>query len=432
MSQISFSGLASGLDTNAIVRKLVELERRPVLDLQKRRSALEQKQRLITSLTGKLEALSTSANKAAGKGTAAGMKAAVDGTSMTASATPSAKSGIHELEVLGLAQPHRVASDRFSSDSAGVMGQGQLRFTFADGSETLVSFDDTHSPSDLAASIESLDSRLRATVIDDGAGARLVVSSASTGASSGFIVSSTGDSSGLEHGDAVVSTARDAELRYQGIVVRRPGNDIGDLIPGVDLRLKSTGHATIEVSPDTESPRERLDDLVNAYNEVAKFVQGQLSHAGTQRGPETLFGDPGLRSLQRDLGRLLTSALPSGSLTDFGLSLARDGTLSIDDARLSEKLRADPEALSTLLGGAGGLGKQLAEVADRFARSTGILSVQKDTIAKNVSDITKQIERIETRIETSEARHYQRFAKLEQSIAMLEAQLASTGLLWTG
>ncbi len=54
---ISFSGLASGLDSSSIIKSLVALERRPIGLLQKKKSRFDQQAKLFATLRTKLDKL---------------------------------------------------------------------------------------------------------------------------------------------------------------------------------------------------------------------------------------------------------------------------------------------------------------------------------------------------------------------------------------
>ena len=56
-SPITFGGLASGIDTNSIIDKLVQVERQPITTLQQERTDQQTRKALVTGLTGKLTAL---------------------------------------------------------------------------------------------------------------------------------------------------------------------------------------------------------------------------------------------------------------------------------------------------------------------------------------------------------------------------------------
>ena len=58
-SPITFGGLASGMDTNAIVDKLVEIERTPITTLQRQRAQESARKDLLTDINKKMTDLSS-------------------------------------------------------------------------------------------------------------------------------------------------------------------------------------------------------------------------------------------------------------------------------------------------------------------------------------------------------------------------------------
>ena len=64
MSQgISFAGLGSGLDTDSIIKQLIDIERRPVTLIQRRQVELEQEKAAIGSINSGLLSLKDSVAK---------------------------------------------------------------------------------------------------------------------------------------------------------------------------------------------------------------------------------------------------------------------------------------------------------------------------------------------------------------------------------
>ena len=60
---INFGGLASGLDTQAIIRALVSVERAPILQMEQKTSDLQRQKSLFGTLDGLLDKLSESVQK---------------------------------------------------------------------------------------------------------------------------------------------------------------------------------------------------------------------------------------------------------------------------------------------------------------------------------------------------------------------------------
>ena len=67
-----------------------------------------------------------------------------------------------------------------------------------------------------------------------------------------------------------ITTAGDAQIRYEGITITRPTNDIDDVVPHVTLHLheKTEKTATITIAPDKESAKEALITFVGKYNQA--------------------------------------------------------------------------------------------------------------------------------------------------------------------
>ena len=62
MASVSFSGLATGLDTASIISQLVEIKRAPVYRLQRNRTGYENQIKSLSTFKDKLKALQDAAN----------------------------------------------------------------------------------------------------------------------------------------------------------------------------------------------------------------------------------------------------------------------------------------------------------------------------------------------------------------------------------
>ncbi len=97
---ISFGGLASGLDTSAIIQALVGLERRPIINLQRVQANDRAKLTLVGTLEGLVKSLKEKADALTTDGSFFSNKLDV-GTDGVATFTVSgtAKEGSHTLDV---------------------------------------------------------------------------------------------------------------------------------------------------------------------------------------------------------------------------------------------------------------------------------------------------------------------------------------------
>ena len=64
-----------------------------------------------------------------------------------------------------------------------------------------------------------------------------------------------------------ISTAQDAEFVYNGITIKRSGNEIKDLNLGMTIKLKDTGKTTFSVKEDTSAIKESMKSMVRYMGE---------------------------------------------------------------------------------------------------------------------------------------------------------------------
>jgi flagellar hook-associated protein 2 len=154
--------------------------------------------------------------------------------------------------------------------------------------------------------------------------------------------------------------AQDAELVVDGISVKRGSNEIKDLISGVTLNLlgTTTGTASLSVNQDSTGLKDKLSELVKSYNNAIsdfKILTGAPNEKDkTDVYSGSLQSDSTVSYVTSTLKNLFlrNSSTTSGSikaLRDVGISYQRDGTLSLDEAKLTESLAASPDAVVTML-----------------------------------------------------------------------------------
>ena len=109
---VNFSGLASGLDTRAIIDALVGVERRPISLMTERQKGLRSRKNLFADLDGLLDKLQTASNTLRNAGDFLDFKVAVDKDDyLSATASSSAQSGAWDVEVVSLARAKVVTSN---------------------------------------------------------------------------------------------------------------------------------------------------------------------------------------------------------------------------------------------------------------------------------------------------------------------------------
>lgn len=189
MSGITFSGLATGIDTDSIIKRLIQLESVPVRRLQARQAELTSRMGLYSNLRGLLQSVATAASTLNFAGTYDVVKASSSRSEVaTITASTGGVAGTYELSVTRLAQAHKVSSAAQSSPTAELGLSGTIAIA---GKAIEVQASDTLTT--LAQKINSAQSAVVASVINGGPGnAYLTLTASSTGAQSAIVAADLG------------------------------------------------------------------------------------------------------------------------------------------------------------------------------------------------------------------------------------------------
>lgn len=356
------------------------------------------------------------------------------------------------VEVRQLAQAQSVASAAVSSRTA-ALGTGTLTLTFGSGSLADGSFvTGSASPIDIAvttgndsldsiaATINAADAGVTASVITDSNGARLAIKS-KTGADQAFTLTATEDTGapGLAALEIVTgktgalfgTVAQDAIVAVDGIALARSSNSISDLITGVKLDLVAASPGTpvaLGSTAPTDQLRSSVNDLVAAFNSLQAVVKQQTD---AKTGP--LHDDISARGLQIALRRFtLTQLAPSSTdgaprtLSDIGVGTNRDGTLSVNAARLTAALTNYPAAVEALFQdgtGAtnGGIAAAFQAIADQVIPPTAVakygLNASQERYSKTQSTLADALEKANADKEVVRTRLTRQFSGSDARVA---------------
>lgn len=484
MAGISITGLGSGLDTRAIIDALVKVERMPIDALESKKAAEKKKLDLMSTLKGLVDTLKT---KAKGLATSSEFLAfnvtASNTTTASFKASGSAVAGSHTIAVNQLAATDRWAFDGVADPATNLAtadGEG-VSFTYDGVAYNATVTAAASSLNDVAAAINTAAAgKVNATVVNSGTTTspswQLVLSGTATGSTqriSGItstIAALTIDATGPTAGGVAQSTnnltvGSDAVAVIDGLTVTRTTNDFSDVIAGVSISALTADPATtasFTVEPNKDAIKTKIKDFVEAYNKVMSFVrdQNKYSEEGGAGGP--LFGDSALRTINRTIRNELfgtTATQISGDTSGFGtlkllgIDLQKDGSLVIDDAKLTAKLDADLTKFADLFvdtdgfdnGGAAagtagyyvdltadsGLMDKLVRAIDRIVKpyvdtagnsTKGLFDARADAINARIKLYDKQIDDREFRLERYQQGLEVRFAALESTMAQLQSQ----------
>jgi flagellar hook-associated protein 2 len=282
-----------------------------------------------------------------------------DVLSLTSAGT-GAVAGSHTVTVTQLAQTSSDISSAITSASDTLSGsvtiQGTTFDTSTDGSNTLTG---------LAAAINSADIGVTASVITDSSGSRLSIVSGISGATGQLgTISSTLADGGTGVTFQTGESGQDAELKVDGVSVTSPSNTVTDAIPGVTFQLLSTTASPVQVqiTNDNTDIGTAMSDFVTAYNAVANDINTQEGN-DSSGNPEPLYGSPTIALLQSSLTGALFAGSASGTInniTQLGLSINNDGTLTLDSNTLDSELNSNFSDVTGFLQNTGCFGQTMA------------------------------------------------------------------------
>jgi flagellar hook-associated protein 2 len=456
MAGLQLSGLASGVDTSAIVDQLMQLERSKVTRINDRQTSVTAHQTALKAVSDKLNALSSAA--------AALNDPTTWKTAQTSSSSDTTKVAVAQLDGAGIGG-HAISVDRLASSAqhgfAYAASGAAGTFTISSGtSSATISVGANATAKDIATAINASTSApvYAAVVKDDDGTERIVMSSRKTGSSNDFTVDSTSFGAGgaLSEDADYLRNGPTLNALYSVDGVAKPPsqtNSIENAIPGLRLTLMgaTTSPVTVttnEATIDKSGIKSKVKAFVDAYNAVVDLTRTDVNEkkvvnpqttADMQKG--TLFGDLGLSGMLSSLKQTLTSSVASignlKSLSDIGISVpkstgvvtedAKAGKLTYDDAKLDGQLDKDWTQVQTLFNGVGPR-KGFALLTTDFVKAQtglkGILTGRMTSDSTSLKDLANQVTATNLRLDQTEKRLKAQFAAMETALQTSQSQQA--------
>lgn len=423
---VTFTGLSSGLDTAALVNSLVAAERAPAEAIASKQSDLNTQKSIVGSLSSALSALGTAVLAMNQASELQPRSVTSSDGRITVAASAGAAATVHDVRVSQLARGQITSSREFGSAAAGAAGTGTLSITTA-GSTKAISYTASDSLSAIASRINDAGAGVSASVLFDGTSHRLMVASTATGTAAAPTFVETGDGLGLSDPANIKIEAKDAIAVIDGVEITRGSNVIGDAVAGLTFSLVSQ-HAVgeqssqVKVALDGTGLTDKLTKMVSAYNAVNAALHVQLDYTGTRKGTSTLFGDSTLRQLQGALGSVMSGDYGDTALGDIGITRAKDGSLTLDAAKLTAALAKDPEAVNQVFV-TGGFAEAMTKLTTAYTRAgDGILASKSKALSARFTVLQTQADQINRRADTLKATLEKQFNALETAMSALRSQ----------
>ena len=398
MPTITATNSGSGLDVRNLVDQLVAAEGGPVTSrLDRKEVSIQEGLSAIGTFKGALldfqASLAPLRNANAFKSISA---TSSNEEKFTVNARDNALTGSYEIEISQLAQSQKLKSQSFSSEFDAI-GSGTISIEFgsvnnADNTFAIngknptqrITIDDENSSlRGIQQSINEANIGVLASIINDGSGYRLILTSQKSGVENSLRISisdnddNNQDTNGLSAlaynpvavagVDGVINgknleeaaQAKNALFSIDGISISSSENETNNTIPGITLSLKKTtdGFESFKVEKETSSIKQSIESFVASYNELMVNVTsltGVDSETG-QAGP--LSGDSAIRGITEQIRRRLTASF-SGinenltALSSIGIDSNIDGSLNLDSYKLERAIEQHADEIAHLFAAA--------------------------------------------------------------------------------
>jgi flagellar hook-associated protein 2 len=263
-----------------------------------------------------------------------------------------------------------------------------------------------------------------------------------------------------------ISTAQDAVVIMDGIEIRRPANEISDLIPGVTITARNPSDRPVRlgVQPDRESIKEAVITLTGNYNRLVaelnvltrqdERIVEELSYLSPEEQAElkkrmgTFQGDTSLNQLKANLQRAATGPYPTteeralamlaqigigtdvrrtGASSGYDASRLR-GYLEIDEKILDEALASKLPAIQQLFGSDSdgdliadtGVAVAMDGIVKPFVETGGLITLKTGTIDTRISQEQRRMDTMDRQLAAKEGSLRIQYGTMENAYNRME------------
>ncbi len=435
---ISSLGIGSNMDSNTIVTKLMALEQAPLTALQKKESTYNTKLSSYGQLKSALSTLQTAAKALTDPSKLGGVVASVSDTGiLKAEAAFNASPGTYSVEVLNLATAQKRYTNTAYAGSA-VFGAGTLKFTVNGEEKEVQLTGGSNSLNDVRAAINGANIGVTATVISGDGGDRLVLSGSATGSAGAFSLTVDSTDANLQSladfnlAHPFNSDAQDAQVRIDGELVTSSSNTLSTALTGMTLTLSKVSAkdengdpipTTITVNKDATKASEAVNAFIKAFNDVVTRIKSDSTYDAASKTGKPLNAESTVRSVMQmltDARSKTPSSLvgsPYETLSSLGISIQKDGLLTVDSAKLNSAITSSVSDVQKTLGA---FGQAMSDTLDQIVGTNGLIANREEGINRTIRMLQDDQERMEIRLASIEKRYRAQFTALDTLMSSLQ------------
>ena len=435
--------LGTGIDVQSFVSQIIAADQAPEQIWQSEQSTINTQVTALQTINTDLTNLQTAVNAlndplGAISATAASVS---DPTVLSATTGAGAASGTHTVVVGNLATTSSYYTG-YQTSSSSPLSAGSFSLQVGSNAPVTITVgaDDTNSTlTELASSINGQGLGVTASVITDAGGSRLLLESNTSGEPGNLTI--TGDTTGLGFTQNPDQVGTNASITVDGIPISSTSNEVTGAIPGVtlDLLSQSDSAVTVSVQPDTTQMSSAINNFVSSYNQLMSDINTDFAYNSTTQTAGPLSGDTTLQVVQETMLSDLSAVVPAGnsvtSLTQLGISVNNDGTLTVDNAQLQSALSGNVQDVQNFFqSAAGGFAQQFStDLTNLTDPTSGPVNAEITGLQNTSTDLTNQINDLNTQLSVTQQNLIQQYSQINATLEQLplllqevNAQLGAT------
>jgi len=453
MSIVSSTGIGSGIDINSLVTQLITAEGQPAFNaITRQENTANTRLSGLGTLKSALSDFQTVVSKLKdGSLFKAHTATSSDESILKVTAGTGSVAGAHTIEVTQLAKAQQSITAAEFANASEVVGSGDLTFTTSSGSFS-VTVDATNNSlsklrdaingasgnTSVTASIINVDS----TVTPGTTISKLVLTAKNSGSANAFTVTGT-DSDGVDDGfglSRLFSTqldpqavASDAVVKVDGQTATRSTNSMTDVLQGITLDLQAEKVGTtvnVNVSLDNEAINKTISDFVTSYNKLHTTTKSLGKYGGSTDGSGSgngaLIGNATLRYVATQVRQDSTNTVSSvtgdyNSLAMIGVTIDKDGVMSLDSTKLNAALSANLQSVSDIFSSTDGVASRLSAKLGSFLQSGGPLDTQQTSLNKQLATLKDRRADVQSRMDAMQASLQKQFTAMDLTVGKFKS-----------
>lgn len=434
---ITTLGIGSGIDLQGMLDKLKAVDKLPIVNKQAKQVEYKSQLAEFDTVNTKLLALKNAALSLSLNDTFDSKSiTSSDESVLTATGNSSAAAGNYDLTVTALAKKNSWQSSGVEArDSAIASAAGNFSYTI-DGTQTSVAVTENMTLEELMTAINDDEDNpgVTASIMDDGSGGsdafHLVLVSDETGEDNAVTIDS--NDTDLTFNEIQAAGTLDAQFTLNGISYQRGSNKVDDVITGITLDLVGEGSSIVKVSSDTSGISDKITALVDAYNDAMTEISTNAAYDEETKESGLLSGLSAFTGIKSQLNNILFGSIDGlagkyNSLIDLGLTYNRDGSISIDEAKMNNALAENPDSVKELFvgtsdGSVDGLAARLDDQLGFLTKYHGLIDNEKARVQSSMDRLDDQIKSAQERLDAKYETMAKTFGELDKFMNSMEAQ----------